>query len=70
MTYVLIFLWIVTWEVAGYFTVRVIKARNEKKRAEKALANLAIQKMMLNRQYEKISRNISDIVYNPFEGIL
>ena len=39
MMYVLIFLWITVWEVAGYFTVRAIKARNEKKRAEEALAN-------------------------------
>ena len=70
MMYVLIFLWIVAWEVAGYFTVIAIKARNEKKRAEEALANLAIQKMISNRQFEKASRNSSDIVYNPFEGIL
>ncbi len=70
MMYVLIFLWIVAWEVAGYFTVRAIKARNEKKRAEEALANLAIQKMISYRQFEKASRNSSDIVYNPFEGIL
>lgn len=70
MMYVLIFLWIVAWEVTGYFTVRAIKARNEKKRAEEALANLAIQKMISNRQFEKASRNNSDIVYNPFEGIL
>lgn len=70
MMYVLIFLWIVAWEVAGYFTVRAIKARNEKKRAEEALANLAIQRMISNRQFEKASRNSSDIVYNPFEGIL
>ena len=70
MMYVLIFLWIVAWEVAGYFTVRAIKARNEKKRAEEALANLAIQHMISNRQFEKASRNSSDIVYNPFEDIL
>lgn len=70
MMYVFIFLWIVAWEVAGYFTVRAIKARNEKKRAEEALANLAIQQMISNRQFEKASRNSSDIVYNPFEGIL
>ena len=70
MMYVLIFLWIVAWEVAGYFTVRAIKARNEKKRAEEAFANLAIQQMISNRQSEKVSRNRSDIVYNPFEGIL
>lgn len=70
MMYVLIFMWIVAWEVAGYFTVRAIKARNEKKRAEEALANLAIQKMISNRQFEKASRNSSNIVYNPFEGIL
>ena len=70
MMYVLIFLWIVAWEAAGYFTVRAIKARNEKKRAEEALANLFIQQMILNRQFEKASRNSSDIVYNPFEGIL
>ena len=70
MMYVLMFLWIVAWEVAGYFTVRAIKARNEKKRAEEALANLAIQQMISNRQFEKTSRNSSDIVYNPFEGIL
>ena len=70
MMYVLIFLWIVAWEVAGYFTVRAIKARNEKKRAEEALTNLAIQRMISNRQFEKASRNSSDIVYNPFEGIL
>lgn len=70
MMYVLIFLWIVAWEVAGYFTVRVIKARNEKKRAEEALANLAIQRMISNRQSEKVNRNNSRIVYNPFEGIL
>ena len=68
--YVLIFLWVVAWGLAGYFTVRAIKARNEKKRAEEALANLAIQKMISNRQFEKASRNSSDIVYNPFEGIL
>ena len=70
MMYVLIFLWIVAWEVAGYFTVRAIKARNEKKRVEEALTNLAIQKMISSRQFEKASRNSSDIVYNPFEGIL
>lgn len=70
MMYALIFLWIVAWEVAGYFTVRAFKARNEKKRAEEALANLAIQKMISNRQFEKANRNSSDIVYNPFEGIL
>ena len=70
MMYVLMFLWIVAWEVAGYFTVRAIKARSEKKRAEEALANLAIQQMNLNRQSEKVSRSSSDIVYNPFEGIL
>ena len=70
MMYVLIFLWNVAWEVAGYFTVRAIKARNEKKRAEEALANLAIQQMISNRRFEKASRNSSDIVYNPFEGIL
>lgn len=70
MMYVLIFLWITVCEVAGYFTVRAIKARNEKKRAEEALANLAIQKMILSRQSEKVNRNSSRIVYNPFEGIL
>lgn len=70
MLYVLIFLWIVVWEVAGYFTVRVIKARVEKKRAEEALANLSIQRMISNRQSEKVNRNSSNIVYNPFEGIL
>ena len=70
MMYVLIFLWIVVWEVAGYFTVRAIKARNEKKRVEEALANLDIQQMISNRQFEKINRNSSNIVYNPFEGIL
>ena len=70
MMYVLIFLWIVAWEVTGYFTVRAIKARNEKKRAEEALANLAIQQMISNRQSEKVNRNNSRIVYNPFEGIL
>ena len=70
MMYVLMFLWIVAWEVTGYFTVRAIKARNEKKRAEEALANLAIQYMISNRQSEKASRNSSDIVYNPFGGIL
>ena len=70
MMYVLIFLWITVWEVAGDFTVRAIKARNEKKRAEEALANLAIQRMISNRQSEKVSKNNSDIVYNPFEGIL
>ena len=70
MMYVLIFLWIVAWEVTGYFTVRAIKARNEKKRAEEALSNLAIQKMISSRQFEKVNRNRSDIVYNPFEGIL
>lgn len=70
MTYVLIFLWIVAWEVAGYFTVIAIKARNEKKRAEEALANLAIQQMISSRQSEKLNRNSSNIVYNPFEGIL
>ena len=70
MMYVLIFLWVVAWEVAGYFPVRAVKARNEKKRAEEALANLAIQQMILNRQSEKINRNSSNIVYNPFEGIL
>ena len=70
MTYVLIFLWIVAWEVAGYFTVRAIKARHERKRAEEDLANLAIRRMISNRQSEKVSRNRSDIIYNPFEGIL
>lgn len=70
MMYVLIFLWIVVWGLAGYFTVRAIKARNEKKRVEEVLANLAIQRMNLNRQSEKANRNNSDIVYNPFEGIL
>ena len=70
MMYVLIFLWIVVWEVAGYFTVRAIKARNEKKRAEEALANYAIQRTIMNRRSEKVSRSSSDIVYNPFEGIL
>ena len=70
MMYVLIFLWIAVWGLAGYFTVRAIKARNEKKRVEEALANLLIQQMNLNRQSENVSRNNSDIVYNPFEGIL
>ena len=70
MIYVLIFLWIVALEVAGYFTVRAIKARNEKKCAEEVLANLAIQQMISNRQSEKVNRNSSNIVYNPFEGIL
>ena len=70
MMYVLMFLWIVAWEVVGYFTVRAIKVRNEKKRAEEALANLAIQQTILNRQSEKINGNSSDIVYNPFGGIL
>ena len=70
MMYVFIFLWIVAWEVAGYFTVRAIKARNEKKRAEEALANLAIQRMISNRQSEKVNRNGEKIPYNPFEGIL
>ena len=69
MLYVLIFMWIVVWEVAGYFTVRAIKARNEKKRAEEALANWAVQRMILERQSEKVNRN-SNVVYNPFEGIL
>lgn len=69
MMYVLIFLWIVAWEVAGYFTVRAIKARNEKKRAEEALANLAIQRMISNRQSEKVNQN-RNVVYNLFEGIL
>lgn len=62
MMYVLIFLWITIWEVSGYFTVRAIEARNERKRAEEALANLAIQQMILNRQSEKVNRNSSDIV--------
>ena len=70
MMYVLMFLWIVAWEAVGYFTVRAIKVRNERKRAEEALANLAIQKMISSRQFEEASRNSSDIVYNPFEGIL
>ena len=70
MLYVLIFMWIVVWEVAGYFTVRAIKARVEKKRAEEAMANWAVQRMILERQSEKVNRNGEKIVYNPFEGIL
>lgn len=69
MKYVLFFLWIFMWEAAGYFTVKAIKTHIETKRHERAMANYAIQRMIIERRAEKVHGQ-TDIVYNPFMGIL
>lgn len=62
MKYVLFFLWVFVWEAAGYFTVKAIKAHIEKKRAEEAMANLAIQRMIMERRLEKVIEKHSESV--------
>lgn len=69
MTCVAIALWSLIWGAAGYFTVRVIQMRIERKRFEKALADRIIR----NAEQAKNSMNTitnNRVVYNPFVGIL
>lgn len=65
MNYVITVLWILVWGLAGYFTVKSICARIEKKRAEDAIVKLMLERQKLERlaqtgRYEVIDLNTID----------
>lgn len=63
MNYVITVLWILVWGLAGYFTVRSIRACIEKRRAEDAMVKLMFERQKLERlaqtgRYEVVDLNI------------
>lgn len=69
MLYVAIALWSLIWGAVGYFTVRVVLMRIERKRFEKALAARAIQEAEQAKNSMDAPTD-KGVVYNPFVGIL
>lgn len=69
MVYILGCLWILMWSLSGYFTVKTILAHIKRKRTEKAIADLMIQRTAIEKRATDIC-GTKQIVYNPFEGIL
>lgn len=62
MNYVIAVLWVLIWGLAGYFTVRSIRACIEKRRAEDAMVKLMLERQKLERlaqtgRYEVVDLN-------------
>lgn len=65
MNYVIAVLWVLVWGLAGYFTVRSIRAHIEKRQAEDAIVKLMLERQKLERlaqtgRYEVVDLNIVD----------
>lgn len=63
MNYIIAVLWVLVWGLAGYFTVRSIRAHIEKRRSEDAIVKLMLERQKLERlaqtgRYEVVDLNI------------
>ena len=68
MTIVAVFLWILIWGLAGYFTVRAIIMHIQKKRMEKAWAAYVQHQRLMRRYPGKFTT--THFSSDPFEDLL